>query len=252
MRSPYSSANEPPLTAATSNAMPHSSGTVSTAAIGQAWETLMSNLGVWIGVSVVYMMIVGALYFVEMLLFTRDERLAPQHNPFSIFFLFLISVAVLFGGAGLFKVAITQLRTGRAEFGELFRVFEVASPLFIAAVLISLATWVGCALCIVPGVLVSLGLSMTIPLIVDQKMDAVDAMKRSWAVCSGHLGRLFVLSLLLGLISMVGACACGLGFIVTLPLFYLTLAIVYRDLFAGALGVAASLPDFPTPPIANP
>ena len=250
MQSPYSAAGEPPPPPipATSH-----QPTVSTAAIGQAWNTLKTDLGTWIGISLVYLLIVGALYFVEMLLFTRDERLAPHHNPFSVFFLFIISIVAVFMGAGLFKVAITQLRTGRAEFSELFNVFDVAAPLFVAAVLISLATTIGSALCIVPGIFVGLGLSMTTPLIVDQKMDAVDAMKRSWAVCSAHFGSLFVLSLVLGLIYIAGLCTCGLANIVTLPLFYLTFAVVYRDLFiGGSSGVAASMPDFPTPPIANP
>ena len=250
MQSPYSAANEPlPSDAATSNG----SGTVSTAVIGQAWQTLMTNLGVWIGISVVYMLVMGALYFVQSLLLERDARGLPQQTPFSYFFLFLISIVSLFLGAGLFKVALTQLRTGRAEFGELFGIFDVAAPLFIAAVLTSLLTSVGFALCIVPGVLISLGLSMATPLILDQKAEAIAAMKRSWAVCRAHLGSLFVLGLVLGVINMVGACACGLGFVVTLPLTYLTFAIVYRDLFmGGSFGVAASMPDFPTPPIANP
>ena len=248
MQYPYSADNEPPPSPATPP-----SGTVSTAAIGQAWETLKPNIATWIGISVVYLLIIGALYFVEILLMGRDARGLPQHNPFSLFFAFLISIVSLFVGAGLFKVALTQLRTGRAEFGQLFNVFDVAAPLFIAAVLTALATSIGFAFCIVPGIIAALGFSMTTPLIVDQKIDAIEAMKRSWAVCSGHLGELIVLGLLLGLISMVGACACGLGFVVTLPLFYLTFAIVYRDLFVGgSLGVAASMPDFPTPPIANP
>ncbi len=251
MQSPFPSADEPLYSG--SSPAPNGAGTVSTAAIGQAWEMLKTNLPTWIGIAVVYLFIVGALSFVQGLLLTRDAQGIPQQNPFSIFFQFLVSSAALFLAAGLFKVAITQLHTGRAEFGELFNIFDVAAPLFIAAILTTLATFVGLAFCIVPGVIASLGLSMTNPLIVDQKADAVSAMKRSWAVCKDHLGALFVLGLVLGLINLAGACFCGLGIVVTLPLTYLTFAIVYRDLFVGgSFGVAASMPDFPTPPIANP
>ncbi len=250
MQSPYSAADEPPTPATSYEA---NSPSVSTAAIGQAWEILRANIATWIGISVVYLLVLGALYVVQSLLLVRDARGLPQQTPFSYFFLFLISILSVFLGAGLFKVAIAQLRTGRAEFSEMFNIFDVAAPLFIAAVLVSLLTSIGLVFCIVPGVLVGLGLCMTTPLIVDQKIDAVEAMKRSWAVCSGHLGELLVLSLVLGVIMTLGLCACGLGFVVTVPLYYLTFAIVYRDLFmGGSFGAAASMPDFPTPPIANP
>lgn len=254
MQPPYPSAGDPLYPVAPSPApAPNRAGTVSTAAINEAWETIKPNLATWIGVALVYLLIVGALNFVQGMLQTHDGQGIPRQNPFSLFFLFLASAASLFLSAGLFKVALTQLRTGRAEFGELFNIFDVAAPLFIAAVLTTLVTSLGFVLCVIPGVIASLGLSMINPLIIDQKVDAIVAMKRSWEVCKDHLSSLFVLGLVLSLIVTVSLCFCGLGVLITLPLLYMTMAIVYRDLFmGGSFGVAASMPDFPTPPIANP
>lgn len=241
------------LNAGASTPAPSHAGTVSTAAIGEAWETLKPNLMTWVAVAVVYILVVGALNFVQGLLQTRDAQGIPHQNPFSLFFLFLVSAVSVFLSAGLFKVAITQLRTGRAEFGEMFNIFDVAAPLFIAAILTTLVTSLGFVLCVIPGVIASLGLSMTNPLIVDQKSEAIQAMKRSWSVCKDHIGALFLLGFVLSLIMMASLCLCGVGLLVTLPLFYMTMAIVYRDLFmGGSFGVATSMPDFPTPPIANP
>ena len=244
-QNPYDSPSAAPV--------PNRAGTVSTDAISEAWAMLKPNLAVWIGVAVVYFLILGALSGVQFMLQTRDAQGIPHQNPFSIFFQVIISAVSIFLGAGLFKVAITQLRTGRAEFGELFNIFDLAAPLFIAAILTAFATTIGLALCVIPGVIVSLGLSMTNPLIVDQKLDAIDAMKRSWDVTKDQLGGLLLLGIVLFLVNMVGACLCGLGIVVTLPLTYLTFAIVYRDLFmGGSFGVTTSMPDFPTPPIAHP
>lgn len=252
MQSPYPSAGDPIYPVAPSPA-PNRAGTVSTAAINEAWETIKPNLATWVGVALVYLLVVGALSMVQGLLQTRDAQGIPHQNPFSFFFLFLVSAASLFLSAGLFKVALNQLRTGRAEFGELFNIFDVAAPLFIAAILTTFVTSLGFVLCVIPGVIASLGLSMTNPLIIDQKSDAVAAMKRSWEVCKDHLGALFLLGLVLTLILTASLCLCGLGLLVTLPLVYMTMAIVYRDLFlGGTFGVVASMPDFPTPPITNP
>ena len=205
MQSPYSAADEP-LDPNASNAP------VSTAAIGEAWEKLKPTLPTWIGVAVVYLLILGALGFVQTLLQTRDAQGLPHQDAVLAF----LSISG-FGGLAISGRRTVQSRhqptCARAapSSSNSSTSFDVAAPLFIAAVLTTIVTGLGLALCIIPGILVSLGLSMTNPLIIDQKSDAIQAMRRSWEVCKDHLGALFLLGIVLTLVNLVGACACGTG-----------------------------------------
>ena len=228
-------------------------GSVSTEAIGEAWAALKPNLATWIGAALIYIVVLLIVSALQNVIAPRDARGLPQFNAVSLVTQLLVSVVSILLGAGLFKLAIQQLRTGRVEIGEMFNVFDVIGALIVGAILTGLITLVGFALLVIPGLIAILLLSMVNPLIVDQKLSGVEAVQRSFEVTKDHLGGLLVLGIVLFLINMLGACACGLGMLVTLPLTYLTFAIVYRDLFlGGSISGTPTVPNFPTPPIADP
>jgi hypothetical protein len=54
-------------------------------------------------------------------------------------------------------------------------------------------------------------------IIFDRNLGAMDTMKRNWELTSGHFWGLFGVSLLLGLINVGGALACGIGLLFTMP-----------------------------------
>ena len=161
---------------------------------------------------------------------------------------FVISTAV---GAALIRMAIANVRTGTANLNEMFSVTDILGPIIIGALLTTLVTYIGFALCIIPGFIAALGLAMTQPLIVDQKMQPVDAMKASWAALQPNLGSFFVLGLVVVLLNLAGAIPCGLGLFVTYPISIVALALVYRDLFGLGAGTTQPTGYIP-PPIANP
>ena len=231
------------------------SGGVSVDAITEAWNVIKPQIGVWLGVALVYFLIAGAFNGIQFTTMGRDANGMPQNSPISLLVSVVGTIVSLFLAAGLFKVAIHQLRTGRAEFGEMFNIFDQAGALVVAAILTAIATWIGFVLCIIPGIIVGLGLSMTNPLIVDQKLAGIDAMKRSWDVCKGELGNIFLVGLVLFLVNMAGACLCGLGLLMTIPISYMTFAIIYRNLFlGGTMGQPSAQSNalYPPPPIASP
>ena len=151
------------------------------------------------------------------------------------------------------KMAIHQVRSGQVEIAKLFDITDIIAPILIAGILVTLATILGVAACILPGIIIALGFSMYTPLLVDQKADAVGSIKRSWEACKPHLGALFLLFFVLGLINLVGFCACGLGLLVTYPLTQIAIALTYRNLFGvGRSEGDMARPNFPPPPIASP
>ncbi|BCM91025.1 hypothetical protein IAD21_02889 [Abditibacteriota bacterium] len=231
-------------------------GTVSLDVIGEAWNLVKPSLGQWI----VAMLIAGAgaaiVSFVSQMLqrpFTPTPGSSPSMAFWAITFItqiigFVVNTAI---AAGLIKMAIAQVRTGVASFNEMFSVTNIIGPILVAAILTGLVTYVGILLCIVPGIIAALGLCMTQPLVVDQNMGAVDAMKRSWEIMKPHLGSTFVLFLVLGLLNCAGLIACCVGILVTYPICIVAIALVYRDMF-GIGGAGGQSMGYTPPPIANP
>lgn len=230
------------------------SAPVSTNIIGQAWSLLQPQIGMWIVAVLIYGAVSGAFQGVSVLV-----SAAGGQDPSAIIKLLsgIISIAAfligLLANAGLMKMAIHQVRSGQAEISKLFDIMDVIAPVLIAGIVVTIATALGFVACIIPGVIIALGFSMYIPLIVDKKEDAITSIKRSWEACKPHLGALFVLYLLLGLINIAGFCACGLGFFVTYPLTQIAIALTYRNLFGvGQDGSTMAPQSFPPPPIASP
>jgi uncharacterized membrane protein len=231
-------------------------GTVSLDVIGEAWKLVQPSLGQW----VLAIFVVGALSFaVNFVMGLLQLPFAPAkgQNPSGMFYLIqlvaqIVSFVVQTATAGaLIKMAIAQTRTGIANISDMFSVTDVLGPLMVGAILTSLVTVGGLVLLIIPGIIAALGLAMTQPLIVDQKMTPVDAMKRSWEVMKPNLGSFFVLGLVLGLLNFAGVLACCVGLFITYPISTVAIALVYRDLF-GIMGTPAAPGNYTPPPIANP
>ena len=231
-------------------------GTVSLDVIGESWNLVKASLGPWI----VAMLLGGvALFLVSLVTQLVQKPFLPSagHGLGAGFWLVSLVTTVISIGinsviiASLIRMAISQTRTGTASFNEMFGITQVAGSVLVAGLLTGLVTYIGFILCIIPGVIASLGLAMTQPVIIDQNLAPVDAMKRSWEVMKPHLGSLFVLNLMLGLVNILGALLCGLGLFVTVPMSIVSIALVYRDLF-GAGGSSPQNTGYTPPPIANP
>ena len=72
--------------------------------------------------------------------------------------------------------------------------------------------------------------SYTLLFIVDKQMGAIDAIKASYELVTKNLGNTLVYWLLASLITLVGACLCGLGLLVAIPVALVGYAYTYRRL----------------------
>ena len=253
-------------------------GQVSLDALSDAWAALTPTLLTWIGA--------GLLCFLLALIYGSIQRLViggppqtgrfvmPSPTPASVVLQLVSSALSLFVVAAVFNMALHQLRTGRAEISQIFGIGDVLPALMVAGVLNSILQGIGwifvqillaigvvlppaliLPIVAVPALLASIGLMMVTPLIVDQKVSGIEAISRSWQTMSQHLGAGLLVIIVLFLVNVVGACLCGLGLLVTVPLSFLTVAFIYRDLFlGGTMGPGFGQPSGPNipPPIASP
>jgi len=139
---------------------------------------------------------------------------------------FVVSVVV---SAGIVNGAL-QITQGRPlELGAMFRGFSVLQ-LVIASILTGLLTFVGLLACLVGAIVVAFFLSFTTYFIVDEGQSAIDAIKSSFNFTKSNAGDLVLLFLSIIGANIVGACLCGVGLLITIPVTILAQAYAYRSL----------------------
>ena len=191
--------------------------------IQTAWERFKTNPLLYIGMWVVYALLQpggGALNFAD----PNIERAVGEEIFIAIIvvglgwscFTMLLG-PILRGGYDL-----AMLRAYRGDeslaFGDLFLGFPKALNLVITGFLFGLAVGFGMILCIVPGIILALGLWPAFLLVMEDDLDPIEALKGAWALTSGHKLQLLILSLIVGLLNMAGFMACCIGVFVTGPL----------------------------------
>jgi hypothetical protein len=232
-------------------------------AIGEAWQLFTQQMGVWIGAMLVMAGSIIVLYALMLVVLFATAGMQPQNSPQqpsggSILLMFGGMGVLGLGGwvlihfllGGMFKMALKQIRGEMISVGDVFSETGTLPTLLIASILCGLAYFAGALLCILPGYVVQGLLMLTMPIIVDQKIGATEAMTQSWnALKNDWLVATFFL-ILLSLAASLGAFACGIGIVFSAPLYFLTLAIVYRDYFLtgyqpGGYSAYPAYPGYP-------
>ena len=225
-------------------------GVVSLDTIGEAWKLLSANMGVWALAGFIYLAASGLFSLMTRATQTVGPNGLPQNSPISLLISFVSLFVTGFLLAGLMKMALSTVSTGKAELSQLGSGGDVFLSLVGANFIVGFVVAFGFLLCIVPGVIAAGGLLLVTPLVVSGR-GAFGAIGASWSALSKQLGSAIVLGIVLGLILIVSMIPLFLGLIITIPLLQIVLALVYRDLF-GAGGAPAQNTGYAPPPIANP
>ncbi|MFZ2632202.1 MAG: hypothetical protein WA081_11850 [Desulfosalsimonadaceae bacterium] len=156
----------------------------------------------------------------------------------------LILSGPMMAGTIMICLKLYDGETPRPEIGTLFRGFDV----FLQSVLF-LLVW-GIGLFVVQGVLLVVpcigqlaGLCLAVAawtflmfgmfLIADRKMDFWPASVESFNVVKTNFWPFLGLSLIASIIGSLGAILCGIGLALTLPVYYCTMTVAYREVFSG-------------------
>jgi hypothetical protein len=204
-----------------------------TDALGYGWKKFIASPGslllpmlvAWVGV-----LVVGLIVDFVIL----RPMLGSGAGLFLTELVYALSYAVVFVvlqvlTAGIWRGALRITDGHGFGVGELFEGFD-KTQVVIAALLVALGTFVGLVLCIIPGVIFAFLTMFTIPFVVDRQMQAVDAIKASIQLVRDHLGNTFVYFLLAYIVTIIGACLCGVGLLVAYPVALLGYAYTFRRL----------------------
>ena len=107
-------------------------------------------------------------------------------------------------------------------------------PVFVGAtLLITLLTYLGFALLLIPGIYLAVAYTMALPLLAFRKMTVWSAMEASRRAITHKWFRVFGLYLLVGLLTALSALPLGIPLIWTVPWAVLVSGVLYRRMFGA-------------------
>jgi uncharacterized membrane protein len=136
---------------------------------------------------------------------------------------------------GLIRAALA-VTEGRTPSVAMFMQTDGFWAYLLASVLVSIGIVIGLILLIVPGIILGVMWQFFGFVIVEQPdTRSTDAMGRSADITRGNRWQLFGLALVLILINILGALACGIGLIFTYGITVVTIAYAYKTLSGQAV-----------------
>ena len=104
---------------------------------------------------------------------------------------------------------------------------------------------IGYALCIIPGIYLSVAWYFAIPLIIDRRMNFWEAMELSRKMVNKHWIIIFAFLIVYGLLALAGMIACCVGIFVTMPIGFAALMYAMKPFFKITNPLAAPRPRTP-------
>lgn len=129
---------------------------------------------------------------------------------FSFAYWFLLFGPITYGAALVFLKAV---RNGQVEVKDMFSPFENYLNVVLAHLLVSAIVGIGVVLLVVPGIIFACRLAFVRYLVVDGKMEPVEAVKESWRMTGGYATRIFFMGLLAVAVAIAGLICFGVGII---------------------------------------
>ena len=136
---------------------------------------------------------------------------------------------------GLNRIVLAAVRGETPEFGALFSGGNRYIVALLSSLLMIVAVYAGLLLLVIPGFIVGMGLVNVMWFAADSELGVLETLKASWNSMSGHKMKYFFFCIVLGLLNVVGMLACGVGMLVSLPVTFLAMAIVYTRV-TGRMG----------------
>ncbi|MBI2621451.1 MAG: hypothetical protein HYW63_02275 [Candidatus Levybacteria bacterium] len=189
--------------------------------IKHAWEIVKKNvrlIALLVGAFIVYQIIQGIVQG-----FFRESVLAVLVS-------LAFTVITLFLEIGAIKIFLKLVDGQKAEITELWAYPQYLLRMIGASILFGLIVLAGFILLIIPGIYLAIRLQFYSFYIVDKNEGVIDSLQKSWKVTQGNVINLFLFMLLLVALNILGALALLVGLLVTIPVSFIAVTLLYRKL----------------------
>jgi len=225
-------------------------------AIGEAWQMTRDKMGVWVVAMLVYfaamlvvLAIVGAILYAAGMITAPSQGNPDFLSPVARIIINIVSlVAGAFFQAGLYRMALKQVRGQDIQASDAFSAGDVVGGAIFTQIVYGIAVNIGTLLCVIPGLIVAGRGMFAMPLTVDKNITGIAALQKSWEALKNDTLNAVLFVIVAGLAASLGALACGVGVVFTAPIAVLAVAITYRDFFDTELGMRGPTLDMPLPP----
>lgn len=157
--------------------------------------------------------IVGVVLIPIAMINSLDGRETPGGvllKIFSLAFWLLVFAPVNYGAAFIFLKAV---RNERFEVKDMFSTFDNYLNVVLANLLVWTIIALGIVLLVVPGIIFACRLAFVRYLVLEKKMDPVQAVKESWRMTQGYAGEIFLMGLVAFFVAIGGLICLGVGII---------------------------------------
>ena len=213
--------------------------------ISEPWQLFSANAGIWLLAVCVTMLVPFLVSFLVGLAVGFSGGMpspSSSSSPFSPSSLSgglppLVNISLRiftlvwnsFFYGGIYLIAVKQVKGELISVGDIFSGGPLFGKMLLFNIIYGLLTTISVILCILPFFAVT-GLFLASPCLLVEGASVMDALSRSaeaiksdWLTAAGFM---FVMFLLI----LVSAVPCGLGLLVTLPMYWLISALAYRDM----------------------
>jgi uncharacterized membrane protein len=114
---------------------------------------------------------------------------------------------------GALSVLLKAVRGQRVEVRAMFEALDNYLNVVLANLFVCVIVLIGLVLFIVPGLVFACRLSFTPFLVVEGRMEAIEAVKESWRLTRGHAWTIFLMALVAIPIGVLGMACLGVGLI---------------------------------------
>ncbi|BDD89408.1 hypothetical protein DPPLL_37730 [Desulfofustis limnaeus] len=199
-----------------------------------SWTAVKGSKAViWFGVVVMGLVLAG-VEALHVSLLPRAAALggAAATSWVTIVSHLLASVLVLLFIAGLMIVGVRHVSGRDYSWRTLFCGFALPGRIAVAGFLLALLITSGFVLLILPGIYLSVGYSLTLPLMIDKGYGPWQAMEISRQLIHPQWWRVFALYVVMYVIYLLSCIPLGIGLIWMVPLFFVLTGVLYQRLVA--------------------
>ncbi|KAA0023496.1 hypothetical protein [Spelaeibacter cavernicola] len=212
--------------------------------LSYGWNKFKNNAGIWILMMLVTLVIILAIQIP----FGAASAISGNGNApsagLTLIGGILTSLVTAFVHAAFVRGALHEVDGRRPGFGDFFQ-FDNVGNIAIAGLLVGVLGAIGSLLQLLGGFGLVLSLLWTIAVsfftlfvfqfVVDQRQDAVTALKSSYNLVREHIADVALLALALVAILFVGALLCCVGLFVAAPVAAIASTYAYRVLVKGPI-----------------
>ncbi|WP_330229773.1 hypothetical protein OHA40_27670 [Nocardia sp. NBC_00508] len=196
-------------------------------ALSYGWAKFRANPGPWVGVTAVGLVIYLAFLLVVQL--TDPTTMLPL---LLIFLAIMAAVWVL--QSAMVRGALYETDGTPPPFGAYFR-FLNAGNVLLTALLAFLLTFLGSAICLIPGLIAGWLCMFSLHFVVDQDQGPFEALKSSFSLVVANAWQVLLLALAVLVVTFLGLLLCGLGLLIAGPVAAVAVTYAYRMLTGGAV-----------------